>query len=473
MMRVAAALERESTEPPAPAEEPGPEEPPAPVPLQSENGFHRIIRNASVLLGGKAANAVLSLAHTAIAARALGVQDFGILILIHAFASAVADCVEFQSWQAVLHFGVQPLASGARSLLQRVIRFSLMLDLLSGIAGVLIGGAIVLFLQPLMAWPEAVRPLALAYCLCIAFRVMATPTGVLRLLDRFDLLAGQSAMASLVRLIGSLGVWLLGGRLASFLGVWFAAEAVACFALFGLAWHELRRQGHLHGFRWWDGPLTADLPGIWRFSWTTNLNSALTLAFGHVGVLVVGSALGPAGAALYRIARQVANAVAKPAQLALPALYPELARLWRDRAIGDLYRLTLQTAASAGGMATALLLLAMVAGAPLLDLVAGPAFRSAAPLMLWLLAAAVIGIWSLPLEPLLISTGQASAAVWVRAGVTLLYLPLLFLFLEKLGLIGAGYVTVIATALLSVIQLILVLRRSRYLRGAAVRGLPG
>src|SRR3546814_4056848 len=102
---------------------------------------------------------------------------------------------------------------------------------------------------------------------------------------------------------------------------------IAFFFLFGLAAKELHRHGCLRGFRRVQGALTEGLPGIWRFCWSTNFNMTLTLAFTHVGTLVVGWFLGPTDAALYRIARQVGAAIAKPAKLATPALYPELARL--------------------------------------------------------------------------------------------------------------------------------------------------
>src|SRR3546814_7365192 len=66
----------------------------------------------------------------ALAARALGIHAFGILILVHAFAEAVKDLAGFQSWQVVLHYGTHPMKEGNLPLFQRVLRFSLMLDLI-------------------------------------------------------------------------------------------------------------------------------------------------------------------------------------------------------------------------------------------------------------------------------------------------------------------------------------------------------
>ena len=51
----------------------------------------RIYRNLGRLLGGKAGAGLLSLAYLAVAARALGPADYGVLILVHAYVLTVVD----------------------------------------------------------------------------------------------------------------------------------------------------------------------------------------------------------------------------------------------------------------------------------------------------------------------------------------------------------------------------------------------
>jgi O-antigen/teichoic acid export membrane protein len=168
--------------------------------------------------------------------------------------------------------------------------------------------------------------------------------------------------------------------------------------------------------------------------------------------------LGPSAAALYRVARQVATAIVKPTRLVMPALYPELARLWAIGNTKALYRLVMQVALSGGALATGLLIVAAFGGSWALRTALGDAFAGAAPVMTWLVGSAAIGIWALPLEPFLISTGRATAAFVTRAAVTVLYLPCLFFGLERYGLLGAGYATVAAMGLLFLVQFAVVLQ---------------
>ena len=53
--------------------------------------FRRVFMNSAMLTAGKVYTALVGLLYLALATRALGVHDFGVLILIHAYAVAVRD----------------------------------------------------------------------------------------------------------------------------------------------------------------------------------------------------------------------------------------------------------------------------------------------------------------------------------------------------------------------------------------------
>lgn len=427
------------------------------------SAFHGVLRNAGILLGGKALSAVVGMAALALAARALGVESLGVLILVHAYMQTVGDLSKFQSWQAVIHYGTAPLQDGRTADFQQVLRFSLGLDASSAIAGWLIAVAGIALAGGSLGWPAELAPMLMGYALMICFMVSATPTGVLRLADRFDLIAAQASVESWVRLAGAAWAWRVGAGLDAFLWIWFAGQVAAFAFLFIAAAWTLHRRRLLDGFRLRNGRGYAEgLPGIWSFVWSINFSTTLNLAFTHLGTLLVGALLGAREAALYRIAKQVANAIAKPAKLIVPALYPELARMAQSGDRKGLGKLVVQLTLAGGGIATALLLVALVAGKPLLGWVLGPDFVAAHPVMLWLLGAAVIGIWAVPLEPLLISIGLAVHAFRLRLAVTLVYLPLLYLLIDHDGawggLRGAGLAQVIGMGLLLLGQFWLVRR---------------
>jgi O-antigen/teichoic acid export membrane protein len=420
-------------------------------------GIRGVLTNASMLLGGRTANALISLGYMAAAARTLGTVEAGVLILINAFAQLVSEVVKFDSWQVVLHFGSPALAEGRRDRLHQVVRFALLQDVISAVAGVAVATAAIYMAGEKLGWGPQHNLGAMLYCLTIVFLAPAASIGLLRLFDRFDLITAQAPISSAVRLAGSGLVFVLGPSLGLFLAVWAAGSAAAFIYVAGASFLEFKRRGLTRGFHLF-GPLTAGMPNAWRFAWATNFSGSLDTAFTHAITVAVGAVLGPGPAALWRIGRQVADALAKPARLLVPALYPELARLRATQGESAMRRLALQVGLLGGGVGTLLLLISALAGGPLLALVMGDAFAAAAPVMTWQVAAAVIGIWALPLEPMLVSLGRPGDALKVRLVVSAVMLAALVPVVEKFGAEGAG-VALVAAMIALALGMFLMLQR--------------
>lgn len=427
--------------------------------------LRRVVTNASLLLGGRSVNAVLSLAAIAIAARALGAPQLGVLVLIQAFAQFLGEVVKFQSWQTILHYGAKPLAEGRTADFQRVLRFSLALDLASTLLGVVVGVVGALAFSGVLGWGAREAPAAALYMLSIAFMVSATPLGLLRLFDRFDVMALQAGLISLIRVIASVVALVVSPTVEAFLLAWALGTFGSWLYLAGSAWAELRKRGLTKDFSW-RGPLTEGMPRAWRFAWNTNLAATLDVAFTHVATLIVGAMVGPAQAAFWRVGRQVADALAKPAKLLTHALYPELARLHADSRRDDMWRLARNMGLLGGGVGVVLLAISAAFGPALLALVLGREYAPAATVMTWQVGAAVIGVFALPLEPMLISIGKPGAAVRVRLGVAALFLALLPFLISQFGLIGAGAALAAAAGALALGMLWFILRENGIRRAA-------
>ena len=428
--------------------------------------LRRVLSNAGMLLGGRTVNAILGLGYMALAARALGASQLGVVVLIQAFAEFLGEVVKFQSWQTLLHFGARPLAEGRTRDFQQVLRLTLLLDLGSTVIGIGIGVVGALFFAGRLGWTADEAPAAAWSMIAIAFMVSATPVGLLRLFDRFDVMARQAALISVLRLAGGAIAFLMKAPAEGFLAVWALSTFGSWLYLAGSALGELKRRDLLAGFTW-RGPLSQGLPGVWRFAWNTNLSATLDVAFTDLVTLMVGGLVGPAPAAFWRVGRQVADAMAKPAKLLTFALYPELARLRAEDRHDAMWKLATHVGLVAGGVGLAMLAVTAVAGRPLLSLVLGQGFAPAAAIMLWQVAAAVVGILALPLEPMLISLGRPGAAVRVRLVVSAVFLLALPVLIHRLGLTGAGAALVGAAVALAVGMLLFILRENGNRRPSA------
>ncbi|GBQ36249.1 lipopolysaccharide biosynthesis protein [Gluconacetobacter azotocaptans] len=421
----------------------------------------RIFRNTGYLLGGKVMAGILGFASTALAVRALGLGDYGALLLIHACAGSFAAGTRFQSWQPLLHYGNALFAQGERPAFQALLRHCFMLDGLGASIGLALAAPCVIWFGPMLGWPPAYGGMALFYMTSILFMNANCAIGTLRLTDRFRQSAVANVALGLVRLGGALLGLCLHWGIAAFLLVWYAAT-VASFAVDHiLAWRAIRHTPSLDGFRLVGTRWLSTADGIWRLTLSASGNQAVATLATRVGVLLIGAAIGPEAAAIYHVTWQVCDGLSQPANLMTPALYPELIRLRDQKDWPALRRVTRRIFQALGGFSVVALIVAATVGPWLFRTLLAIHRPDSLSLLLLLTAAAILDLWDIPLEPLLTSLGRAQQLFVGRVAVTLLSLPLLYGLARFQGVEGAGLATLLAEGLVLTTRLVPYFRLGR------------
>ena len=414
----------------------------------AQEGFARILANTGWLLGGKGVGAVLSLAYLAIVTRTLGVADYGRFALVLSAAQVIRTLVSFDSWQIVVRYGQPHLAAMDKGeggdALNRVLRFCIFIDLASALVGGAVAGAIVLLFGGLLDLSPAMGLQAWLFCMVMMITIRSSPTGILRLFDRFDSGAIAETMIPVGRMIGAALALLLMPNITGFLLSWAAAELLCAVTYWGLALRIGRgRIGHWRAGRTLDA--VKENPGIVGFLTATNLQTTLASVGQQIAVLVVGLFVGPVGAGLYRLANQLAQSLTKISTLLSRSIFVELTRTHSSHgaeALRSLFRRTNRLAMIAGAVIIALIL---SIGHPLLGLIAGKAFLPAYPLLLLLGVSACIDLVGVSYRPLLMATDRSGLSLRLTFVSTALLLGMQAILLPIYGTIGAAIANIIAS----------------------------
>ena len=401
-----------------------------------------LLKNTSYLGASRIVAALCGIATLALAGRSLGVLLLGTLILITSYAKAISGIAKFQSWQLIVRYGGHGVAHGDPEHFKVATGFAFSLDLVSGIAGMLIAVALLPFvgkwagIEPQYLW------LGMFYCTLLPTMGSATPSGVLRVLDRFDLLGWSDTLMPISRAILAAVAYAAGGGLSAYVVIWYVSDLAGNLFGWFLAWRELKRTGHLKGMR---PTLQPDpLPGAWRFAINVNLAASVQAIWGPTGRLVVGGLLGPAGAALFRIASTLADAAQKPADLLGRAFYPEIMRM--DLSSNKPWKLMRRVVVLASGTAAIAIGLLLLGGKPLLSLLFGKSFLGAyAPLVL-LMVIPFLGIFSFPLSPMLYALGRSDAPLKAKIIATAVFLGSIAPLCWTFGVMGAALALVLGNS---------------------------
>lgn len=419
----------------------------------------RIFRNAGALVGAKGLAGAMSLAYLAIAARALGPDGMGALVLAHAYAMTVAGIARFQSWQALIRFGGPMAAADDRAAFRALARFTIRIDLLSAVIGVALALLAAPFAARAFGWSGEVMRLVYLYAFAVPFLMGATPTGVLRLFDRFKVLGAQMTVMPGVRLIGALAAWALGGGVEAFLIVWIASAFANGASLWLLGWRELvardlapRLTGAAGGAR---------DPAWMPFMLKTNAASTLDLMNESVPVLLVGGIGGSAAAGFFQLAQNVTNLLAHPTNMLNHATFPELARVETENGRAATARVALKSAALAVAAAAPLILIFVLFRAQIATLVGGAAFRPAAAIVAGMALYQLVRIPAVVFDSAAVARGKAGYALAAQILGALLLVGAMIWLLPTFGVIAAAVALALGRAAMLGVLIPALLSRGR------------
>ena len=400
--------------------------------------LRRLFKNAAVLFSGNMVSSLLGLISLSLTARALGVENFGVLVLITTYVLIVDNLINFQSWQTIIKYGADALEETRDQDFKSLVKFGFMLDGATAVLGTIIGASAAWFVGNWWGWDEQHVLMAAIYSIVILFHIQGTPTGLLRLFDRFNKVAYQSVIASSIKLIGVSIAFFAGAGLWAFLLVWAVVDILGKLILVYFACQELE-QHKFHGIlKSKIGGVSQKFSGLWGFALTTNINSSIRMASKQLDIMIIAAMLSPAAVGLYTIAKQFSLVIQKTIDPLYQSIFPEMARLYAKGEVKDFVRFGFRSSLLAGLFALGVWFFFYFFGKMAIGLIVGDDYLGAASVMLWYMMAIVVAAVSFPLQPAMLSMGRPQTTLWVHLVATVIYFTALFALLPYIGLTGAG-----------------------------------
>ncbi len=425
--------------------------------------LRRLIANGLTLLGGQVGASLIMMVAVAANARALGLADFGALVMVQSSALLVAGLSAFATQQAVIRMGIEALESGDRQRFAHILGLGFVADLI----GAALAGAIGLLALPWLlraaALPASATPLALAAALCLFVQGFRTTEAIFRIFDRFRTLALVHLIAALVALALALWLWAGGYGLEHYVVYVVVVLSLPSLLQLGFA-VVLLAQRNARPSLAGASREKALLREFVAYCWTTHFSGTVDTIRQNGDSPLVGALLSVELAGIYNVAKQLSGILRKGTAVYASVMFPELASI-AARKQYDAARQTLRQALLASAaMGTAVVLGAAVMGAFVLELVFGRGYEAGAVALVVLCLSAAIQLSS------------ATLSMYVQAfiGPTRLafaYLVTIFVFIAALpsgiilgGIEGAAGAQVLFYLVLSAACWLELRRRTGWLR---------
>lgn len=394
--------------------------------------FRRLLQNVAWLASGNSVAAVLGIIATAFKTRALGPAQFGLFAVILAYVALIQQLATFQSWQALIKYGAEALREERNDKFMSQVKFSVLLDVVGAVTGlaIAIGGAYIL--SSLKVWTPDASRMAAVSSLSILSIISNAPIGILRLLDRFDLIVAQNVLISLLAAVGAIVVYVARAGIWGFLIVTVICTMLGTLLLVLMAVMALRKRDLVHG---WDSPIGEWRPAM-RFSAWTYAAATLDIPVQQLDIIIVSAVVSLEAAGIYKIIKQVVSLLAMLADPIYQAIYPQFANMIandaREAAAKYAFRIGALLLAATGPVAV----LVGVTSFWWLGAIFGEGFAAGAIALCLFLFFKVFSIGAITVHPLFTAMGFVRESTHILFLADILYLGLAWQLGHMLGLSG-------------------------------------
>jgi O-antigen/teichoic acid export membrane protein len=371
-----------------------------------DRAIRKVARYGVPVAIGKLASSFAGLITLALLARQLGPEPFGVIAVLRAVVLVVDQYANFNTWQAVIKYGSEAIAAHRPRDVDRIIKLATVIDLTTGVLAVIALSGLALVIPAAFDWSAYEAQFVILYGLTLVTRVSGTSDGIFRICDAYRLQAVATSVAALASTIavaiavmvdasfGGCVVALVAGEVIGNLIITIAGYWVAAEHGYG-GWPRATLKGMRQAF-----------PGIVHFLFATNAQLTVKKTSGELDTFVVGAMLGKVPSGLFRVVKQLGSI---PGKIFMPfeqVLFTELARASAAGDYRGFARLLRRFSVIVGVGALGAWAVAAIAAEPMIRMIAGDDFVSAAPAFRWYIFAVALIVANAPVQRAMIALGR-------------------------------------------------------------------
>jgi O-antigen/teichoic acid export membrane protein len=406
------------------------------------------------------AMAVVQLIQIALVTHLLGLSSYGQLALTVSVVSLVGRFFDLRVGTVVTVFASERMrtdVAAARGVAQFGFGASIVLGALSAVAvaivALVVGDSLI---------GDNGALLLMAYGLTLVTGAFQDPgVALLRLLDRFRLVAIYTAALALVRLVFvTIALVVFGSLLAVVLALVIVDGLTSIVELWAAA-RVFRHESGVSMFERGARETAGERRRMLRMMWHTNLVAYGGIAQAQLPDLMIGVIAGTTELGIYKVGMAFATGLASLVQPLYNSVLPRLSRLWNAGRSAEMRQLIRHVSyITVPAMALLALLVAWPLQTPLVRALGGEeaVAGGAGTVLVFGVIARGFGsalFWNISV---LWATGRSRAAAWIQVACAALQFALLLVLIGPMGAVGAALALCISNLILNIADTLVAVR---------------
>ena len=294
--------------------------------IKNDNFWKNLFKNSFWAFFGDASASAITFIISIILIKIIGSESYGILILAQSYMNIMDVIINIQSWRSTIQYGQKALVVGNEKELHSYVKLGCIMDISTAILCFVISILLPNLIGGFLHWSNEMILCSEIFAITIISHFAGTPTAILRLFNKYNLVALSKTLAAIFKITAIVAYYLITKNLnlVSSTIIFMLTDFIGNILLVVFAFYNYSKKYKISDII--KAKMPKDAKSFISYTLWGTLSEIVDLPVQTIDVFIV-SVLGNATVAIYKIFKQIIGIISKVTGPIQQSILPQFSEL--------------------------------------------------------------------------------------------------------------------------------------------------
>ena len=294
--------------------------------IKNDNFWKNLFKNSFWAFFGDASASAITFIISIILIKIIGSESYGILILAQSYMNIMDVIINIQSWRSTIQYGQKALVDGNDNELHSYVKLGCIMDISTAILCFIISILLPNLIGGFLHWSNEMILCSEIFAITIISHFAGTPTAILRLFNKYNLVALSKTLAAIFKITAIVAYYLITKNLnlVSSTIIFMLTDFIGNILLVVFAFYNYSKKYKISDII--KAKMPKDAKSFISYTLWGTLSEIVDLPVQTIDVFIV-SVLGNATVAIYKIFKQIIGIISKVTGPIQQSILPQFSEL--------------------------------------------------------------------------------------------------------------------------------------------------
>ena len=294
--------------------------------IKSDNFWKNLFKNSFWAFFGDASASAITFIISIILIKIIGSESYGILILAQSYMNIMDVIINIQSWRSTIQYGQKAIVDGNDKELHSYVKLGCIMDISTAILCFIISILLPNLIGRFLHWSNEMILCSEIFAITIISHFAGTPTAILRLFNKYNLVALSKTLAAIFKITAIVAYYLITKNLnlVSSTIIFMLTDFIGNILLVIFAFYHYSKKYKISDII--KAKMPKDSKSFISYTLWGTLSEIVDLPVQTIDVFIV-SVLGNVTVAIYKIFKQIIGIISKVTGPIQQSILPQFSEL--------------------------------------------------------------------------------------------------------------------------------------------------